>query len=413
MPLYQAYLDPIAARQDTLVEELLTLAAINSGSQNLDGLDRMATRLAELFAPLGGEQRLIELKPYQVVNKRGELEDRALGRALSIRKRPEAPLRIFLGGHMDTVFGIEHAFQACRWLDEQTLNGPGVADLKGGLLVMLTALQALEQSPWAENIGWEVLINPDEEIGSPGSAPLLLDAAKRNHLGLVYEPSLPDGSLAGARKGSGNFSVVARGRAAHAGRDHAAGRNAIALLAEFITAIDALNGRREGVTVNVGYVEGGGPVNIVPDLAIARFNVRIAAPEDEAWFLGEARQLVERLNGREGYAFELHGHFNRKPKILSQSNLRLFELLRDCGETLGFSLSWKPTGGCCDGNNLAAAGLPNVDNLGVRGGKIHSDQEFMLKDSLTERAQLSALLMMKLASGEIAWSEKVPGDIRE
>lgn len=404
MTRYIPYLDGIAADEAANVATLLELAAINSGSQNLAGLARMCERLATLFAPLGGDVEILELPTYQVVNRQGELEERALGRALRIRKRPDAPLKVFLGGHMDTVFGADHPFQDSRWLDENTLNGPGVADLKGGLLVMRSALMALERSPWAANIGWEILINPDEEIGSPGSAPLLLEAAKRNHLGLVYEPSLPDGSLAGARKGSGNFSVVVRGRAAHAGRDHAAGRNAIRLLADFITAIDDLNGKRADVTINVGFVEGGGPVNIVPDLAVGKFNVRIARPEDEAWFLGEADRILAELNRREGYSLALHGHFNRKPKILSPGNVRLFEVLRDCGNELGFALSWKPTGGCCDGNNLAAAGLPNVDNLGVRGGKIHSADEFMLRDSLTERARLSALLMMKLASGELAWT---------
>src|SRR3989304_2280040 len=123
-----------------------------------------------------------------------------LGNALSIRKRSTAPLRIFLGAHMDTVYPADHPFQKAVRVDQNTLRGPGVADSKGGLVVMLKALEALERSPYAQSVGWEVLINPDEELGSPGSAPLLAQAAKNTHLGLVFEPPLPDGALVGARK---------------------------------------------------------------------------------------------------------------------------------------------------------------------------------------------------------------------
>ena len=182
---------------------------------------------------------------------------------------------------MDTVFAADHAFQHYQYVDDNCVNGPGVADMKGGLLVMLTALQALELSPNATNLGWEVLINADEEIGSIGSAPLLHDSALRNHLGLIYEPSMPDGTLAGARKGSGNFSLLIRGKAAHAGREHHLGRNAIAALATAMTALDNLNQHSDNITVNLGRIVGGGAVNVVPDLAICHFNVRTVTHEDQ------------------------------------------------------------------------------------------------------------------------------------
>jgi glutamate carboxypeptidase len=276
-----------------------------------------------------------------------------------------------------------------------------VADLKGGLVVMLTALQALERSPYAEKVGWEVLLNPDEEIGSPGSAPLLEQSARRNHLGLVYEPALADGTLAGARKGSGNFTAVVRGKAAHAGREHHLGRNAIVALADFVGALDALNGRRPGVTVNPGRIEGGGPLNVVPDLAIVRFNVRVADAEQQTWVDQELQRLGAAIDAREGISLALRGRFGRPPKVLTSANLALFEMLAGCGAELGVGIRWQSTGGCCDGNNLAAAGLPNVDTLGVCGGRIHSSREFVLLDSLTERARLSALFLMKLGAGEL------------
>ncbi|HUR41384.1 MAG TPA: hydrolase [Verrucomicrobiae bacterium] len=400
---YQSHLDWISAQVPAQRDELLRLSNINSGSYNAAGVDRVADRVAELFTPLGANAERIELPAHRVTNDRGEAVSNAVGRALRLRRRPEAKLRIFLAGHLDTVFSEKHPFQAARVVNDDTLNGPGVADLKGGLLVMLLALSALERSPWKDAIGWEVLFNPDEEIGSEGSAPLFKDAAGRHDIGLVFEPSFPDGNLAGARKGSGNFDVIVQGRAAHAGREPHLGRNAIRAAADCVQAIDQLNGKRDGVTLNVGYVHGGGPTNIVPDRCIVKFNVRTERPDDERWLHEELDRVLAAARQREGIQLELRGSFTRTPKVLTPAIERLAGMIGDCGRQLGLELAFKPTGGCCDGNNLAAAGLPNIDNLGVVGGEIHSDREFMRVSSIGERAQLSALLMLRLASGDLEW----------
>ena len=221
-------------------------------------------------------------------------------------------------------------------------------------------------------------------------------------LGLVFEPSLPDGTLVSARKGSGNFTIVARGRAAHAGRDFDKGRNAIVHLAEAISQIFALNGIRESVTINPAKIEGGGALNVVPDLAIMKFNVRMGDESEQKWLQSEIGKIIAELNKKEGLQLELHGGFTRPPKIITPAIKKLQQMIEECGNDLGHKISWKATGGCCDGNNLAAAGLANIDTLGVRGDNIHSDQEYMLIESLTERAKLSALLLMKIASGEVA-----------
>lgn len=385
-------------------DELLRLSNLNSGSFNAAGVDACAARLRELFSPLEAEAESLAVAPFRYTDDRGEWRERPLGHALRLRKRPDAPLRVFLCGHLDTVFGAEHPFQIAAASGDDRLHGPGVADLKGGLLTLFLALSALEQSPQRERIGWEVLFNPDEEIGSQGSAPLLAEAARRNHFGLVYEPAYADGGLAGERKGSGNFDIVVRGRAAHAGRNPEDGRNAIAAAAELATALHGINGRRDGLTLNVGYVHGGGPLNIVPERCVLKFNVRTSRHEDEAWLLHAAQQLLDRAGGREGYAFELRGGFTRPPKPVGAGTARLQQLLGECGRTLGLDLQFRPTGGCCDGNNLAAHGLANVDNLGVVGGEIHSDREWMRVSSLAERAKLSATLLLKLAAGELAWT---------
>lgn len=394
----------IEAALPRLRAELIELAAINSGSFNAPGVEAVARRLQALFAPLGAVSEWIDVAPYRSTDDRGEWRERPLGRALRLRQRPDAPLRVFLGGHLDTVFAADHPFQNVTTTGEDTLNGPGVADLKGGLLTMWAALSALEAHPQRERIGWEVLFNPDEEIGSRGSAPLLAEAAGRNHFGLVFEPAYADGGMAGARKGSGNFDLVVRGRAAHAGRNPEDGRNAIALAAELALALQGLNGRREGLTLNVGYVHGGGALNIVPDLSILKFNVRTSQSSDEDWLRETVDGLLDLARRREGYALELRGGFTRPPKPVTPAISQLQGLLADCGRRVGVDLSFRPTGGCCDGNNLAAHGLPNVDTLGVVGGEIHSDREWMRVSSLAERGAVSALLLTRLAGGELSWN---------
>ncbi|MES0364133.1 MAG: hydrolase, partial [Desulfobacteria bacterium] len=303
-------------------QALIALANINSGTFNIAGLDKILDKLSDLLKPLGGEQETISLEPLKQVGARGEIEEVPLGKVLRIRKHPEASMQVFLGVHMDTVFPIDSPFQKTVRVGDNTLNGPGVADAKGGLVILMTVLEALERSPWAGNIGWEILINPDEEVGSPGSAALLEESAERNHLGLIFEPTFPDGSLAAKRKGTGSFTAVARGKAAHAGRDPQLGRNAIRAMADFIQAIDDLNGQRNGITINAGFIQGGGPVNIVPDLAILKFNVRFALPGDENWVQKELDKAARSINVLDGLSLELHGQFFRQPKILSKANHR-------------------------------------------------------------------------------------------
>ncbi|MBB5519506.1 hydrolase [Amphiplicatus metriothermophilus] len=375
--------------------------AINSGSRNLEGLAAMRAALAEAFAALGAAPEAVPARPYEVVTESGEIVKETVGDCLRLVKRPQAPVRVLLAGHMDTVFGADHPFQSDRYLDEDVLNAPGGADMKGGLLVMLYALRAVENSPLAERIGYEVVINADEEIGSHGSAHILTDAARRAHFACVYEPALADGTLAGARKGSGNFAAVFTGRSAHAGREHHLGRNAVVAAAEFMTRIDALSGRREGLTVNVARLDGGGPDNVVPDRAVARFNVRVEQPEDAEWFLREAERLIAEIDARAGYGARLHGGFGRPPKPMTPRLQAFFEALKGVGAELGLDIAWKPTGGCCDGNNIAAAGIPVIDTLGVRGANIHSAEEYVRLDSLEERAKLSALLLLRVAAGDI------------
>jgi glutamate carboxypeptidase len=393
-----AFLD---GKRGEMTAQLRAWCAINTGTSNLAGLQSMHAMLREAFSELGAEVEAAPSAPHEIVTASGDIERRRLGDCLRIAMRPQAPVRVLLAGHMDTVFPADHPFQTDRLFDADTLNAPGGADMKGGLLVMLYALKAVERSRFADRIGYEVVINADEEIGSPGSSDLMREAAGRAQFACVYEPAMADGTLAGARKGSGNFSAAFTGRAAHAGRDIQEGRNAVVAAARFAAAVDKLSGERPGLTVNVAKIDGGGPNNVVPDRAVVRFNARVNRREDADWFMREVAGLIAAANRNDGVGAQLHGSFARPPKPMTPQLEAFFRALKEIGVELGLDIGWKATGGVCDGNNIAAAGVPVIDTLGARGGAIHSADEFVKLDSLEERAKLSALLLLRIAAGDI------------
>ncbi len=402
--VYTPYLKSLEGHSELAISSISEWALIHSGSTNLHGLAQMADIIFKAFSPLAKTAEKINLKPYTQINSLGLPFAQPLGQALRFRQRPEADNQIFLGIHMDVVYG-KHAEQKSiipvQRSEENILQGSGTADAKGGIWIMLKALECLEASPFAKNLGWEVLINPDEEIGSPGSLPLLQEAAQRNQIGLLFEPALPNGSLVSDRKGSGNFTVVVHGRSAHAGRNPQDGRNAIVTLSDFITALGRLEDLAPEITVNMGHIEGGGPLNQVPALAIGRFNVRVQDEDKQKMFEGYLQAILSELNLRDGISVELHGSFTSPPKSMHTPHRELLHALATCGKELGLDLHWHSSGGVCDGNKLAAAGLANIDSLGARGGNLHSDEEFMCIDSLAERSKLVALFLMKLGNGEL------------
>lgn len=386
---------------EPMLDQVQAWTAVNSGSRNLAGLARMAEIYADAFAALPGELRLLDPEPVEAMRADGRLEPLAHGRNLHLKVRAEAPVQLLFTGHMDTVYGADHPFQAVEWREEGVLGGPGVADMKGGIAVMLAALKAVEGSGDARSFGYEVVINSDEEVGSAGSASLIAEAAQGKRAALTYEPSaLPDGTLAGARPGSGNFSIFVHGRSAHAGRNPEEGRNAIVAAADLALRLAKAKGPR--LSVNPARIEGGSPNNVVPDHAVLRVNMRPATAEDQRRGQSHLDAAVAMVAAEHEVEVRVHGGFARPPKPLDAAAERLFELVKSCGADLGQEISWRPSGGVCDGNNIAACGVPVVDTMGVRGGAIHSPDEYLIVDSLVERAQLSALTILRLASGATA-----------
>lgn len=369
---------------------LIRWAEINSGSEHLAGLDRMRVALAEEFGTLPGgtaEHVALENTP---------------ARALRVRMRPGAAKQILLSGHFDTVYGADDPFQRCTLLDERTLRGPGVADMKGGLVVMLAALREFEKSPAAAGLGYEVLLTPDEETGSFGSAALFAaaGASKRFALALVFEPARPNGDIVQSRKGTGNFVATCHGRAAHAASPTRAGRNAIAALAEFLVAAHRVPDELPGVMLNIGNIRGGGPAtNVVPDFAEAKLDVRITRAGDREPLLNRLHELAVPINAREGFRLEITGAFNRPPKESGPVEAAALALLHEAACDVGLpAFTAIHTGGASDGNNLAAAGLPNLDGLGPIGDRLHSAEEFVVLPTLAERARLMARFLEKFAA---------------
>ncbi|MFM6931464.1 MAG: hydrolase [Novosphingobium sp.] len=375
--------------------------AINSGTSNLAGLAMLSAELTAALALLPGTVRRVDGATAPHIDAEGRECERQFGHHLVLSVRPGANRRVLLTGHMDTVFAADHSFQTLKWLDDGTLNGPGVADMKGGIAVMLAALSAFETTPGASQIGYDVLLNADEEVGSPSSAPLIAELAAGKLAALTFEPAaLPDGTLAGERAGSGNYSLIIHGRSAHAGRNPQDGRNAIVAAAALVLALKALDS--EGLRVNPARIDGGSANNVVPDLAVVRFNIRPLSSADAVGFEAALEDLIATIAAEHDVAVHRHGGLSRPPKPMDIPARRLFDLVRDCGAALGQDIRWQASSGVCDGNNIAACGVPVVDTLGVRGGAIHSPDEYLIVASLAERAALSSLILSRLADGAMS-----------
>lgn len=368
--------------------------AINSGSNSLAGLARMLAALRDHATQVfpGAAVAALELPE-------------TTAQALSVRMRPNAPLQVLLSGHYDTVFDAEDPFQTCRWLDADTLNAPGAADMKGGLVTLFAALAAFEQTPAAAagRLGWQVLLNPDEEIGSHGVKPLFARAAHEHDFALIFEPARPNGSLVRSRMGVGGGVVTCRGRAAHAAKIPNDGRNAIVALAEFIVAASRLPEEMPGVLLTVGNIRGGGAAtNVVPDFAQSEIDLRVTRMDQVEPLLARLRALAAPINARDGLRLEVEARINRLPKECGPAEETAFAAWQAHATALGLGpLDWVHTGGGSDGNLLSTYGLPNLDGLGPLGDGLHSAREFCRVSTIAPRAQLAALFLERLARGDI------------
>jgi glutamate carboxypeptidase len=291
---------------------------------------------------------------------------------------------ILILAHMDTVFPIGTLEKMPFYEKDGKVFGPGVSDMKGGIVVALKALSmAIEIGCMTHPV--TALFTPDEEIGSGNSRELIERLASEATLVLVLEPGMADGSVKTWRKGVGEFTIIVRGRAAHAGGDHEKGLNAIEEIAHQVLAIQKLTDYTKGTTLNVGMIRGGIASNVVPDEAIVEVDLRVMQPA-EAERIGCAMQALKPI--MEGTSIVVTGGLNRPPMPFNDIIKATFEKVKCIASRTNINLMASGTGGASDANFVAALGIPVLDGLGPAGGEYHSEREFLFKDSLLERANL-------------------------
>jgi len=367
--------------------DLETLVNIDSGTYTPGGVARVAEELAPRFAALGFA---VETQP-----------GRELGPQLVARRQGPGRAKLVIVGHMDTVFPDGEAQRRPFALRDGRAYGPGVFDMKSGLLVGLYALRILEEAGEAPYSELTFICNSDEEIGSPESHDLIAAIARDADAVLVLEPTSDVERVTVARKGVGLYRLTVRGRAAHAGVEPRRGRSAIVELAHRTLALHALNGAIPGVTINVGVVAGGERPNVVADHATAEIDIRAADPAGVA-AIHEALRRVAAADARHVPDTEttLSGEMRHQPFTQSERSARVFALAQAEAEALGQTLRGEPTGGASDGNTAAALGVATLDGLGPAGGLAHNPGEFITVASVAPRIALLAGLLRRLDTGE-------------
>jgi glutamate carboxypeptidase len=379
-----------------MADELVAWVAIPTGRGHVAGLHAQRAALGHRLRALGAVTRDVHcdarpdwIDPPWSAGGAGQEVD------VLVAEHAGPGPRLLFCGHFDTVHDPSSSFRELRPIGGGRASGPGCADMKGGLVIALAALEAIRDA--GIPLAWTFVLVPDEESGSYGSARALREAAPGHAAGLVFEPAGEGDSLVVERMGAGQFMLEAFGRAAHAGRDYAKGVSAVRALSRAVLAAEAIADPAAGRIVNVGPLQGGAATNIVPDHARAWGNLRFARPEDEA-AIGAALDAV--AEGEDGAVprVRVRRIAGRPAKPLTPAVERLAAIARGASEDLGRALPFGRTGGVCDGNNLQAAGLPTIDTLGVRGGNLHREDEWVDLDGLVDRAQLAALAALRIAA---------------
>lgn len=359
---------------DHYIEELKTLVNVDCGTQTLEGVARVADIIESLWQREGWHTEQVNLGDN-------------VGPGVFVSNKPQAEqFDVLLVGHLDTVFPAGTV--ACRPMrqDATRLYGPGVSDMKSGLLNILWAMRGLDAED-KERLAIAVAMNPDEETGSVWSHEWIGELAKRSRCVLVCEAARADGSLVKARKGMAGYHLTFSGVAAHAGNEPEKGRSAITALARSILAINDLADLDKGTTLNVGVIHGGSAANVVAESAVAELDVRF-------WENDEYDRVHHALNALcekgffEGVTTSLT-RVNHKPAMAaSEATQALMKQVEAAGREEGIPITWQAVGGGSDANHTAALGIPTLDGLGPVGAGFHSPTEWLDIASIEPRIRL-------------------------
>ncbi len=375
----------VAARYARYVGDLASLVGIDCGSYTPAGVNRVANTVSGTLKELGAAVERISHSPTEGERQLGDL---VIGRL------PGSGPRLLLIGHMDTVFEPGTAAERPFKVDGDRATGPGVSDMKGGLLAGLHALGALRSLDRTPSVTF--VANPDEEIGSPFSTSHIRELVAEHDAALVLECARANGDIVSARKGIADYEVTITGRAAHAGVEPEKGRSAILEAAHLVLALHALNGRWPSATVNAGVIEGGSRPNVVAASCRMEVDVRAASASEFEMAAAELEGIVTRPT-IEGVSATLRRAAFHPPMERTPGNARLAKLAIAIAAELGFELRDALTGGASDANTTTAAGLPTLDGLGPVGGDDHSPDEWLDLSSVVPRTTLLATLIDRAA----------------
>lgn len=388
----------VVSRKDALLTDLKRHVRLATGGFHEDAIEETRTLLTTRLVGLGAAHRELAPAPKPDWLSGGGAGQDGYAPATSVcdRTAGRAGARVLIAGHMDTVHDPQGPFQELSVsADGKAAVGPGCVDMKGGLVIAVAALEVLEEV--GAPASWSFLLNADEETGSYHSEAAIREASKAHDFGLALEPAMPDGGLAVERAGSGQFLIETRGRAAHAGRDFTRGVSAVTKLAECVLAASRMPRPDRGMIVNIGPLRGGAATNAVPDSAAAWGNVRFPDQRcaDELGAMLDA--LATHPDAMPGVS--VRRSFHRPAKPLTTPTEALALRAREAAEDLGQTLPFGRTGGVCDGNIMQDAGLPTIDTVGVRGGGLHTPEEWIDLTSLVERCQMLAVLIARISAG--------------
>lgn len=360
---------------------LKLLVETESPSHDKGAVDRVGAIVAEEARRLGAQVDVIPNK---------ETGDHILSRFASPSPagRGVRGEGILILCHMDTVFPLGTIHKTPYHEDGNKIFGPGALDMKAGIVIALAAIEEAQKSGLNRPV--TLLCTSDEEIGSHTSRELIESLAKESALVLVMEGALLDGSLKTWRKGVGEFWVKTKGRAAHSGGDHQAGRNAIEEMAHQVIAIQKLTDYSKQTTLNVGVIQGGTVSNVVPEEAIIQVDVRVMQPGEWERLESEINKLKPVLDGT---SIEITGGLNRPPMPFDEKMKATFEKAKSIAEGIGMNLTAGGTGGASDGNFVAPLGIPLLDGMGAVGEGYHSEREYIFMESLEQKAKLIATLI--------------------
>lgn len=371
----------LTARQDEMIASVREVVVRESPTRDKPACDELCAHLAGEFTCLGGEIRI-----HQQNVAGNHLQVNFTGTS---RRSP-----LLLLGHFDTVYDAG-TLQKMPWREERgRLYGPGVFDMKSGIVQMMFALWALRETSGGMPRPVKVLLVSDEEMGSASSRAITEKLARQCAAVLVCEPSGPGGALKTARKGVGSFTLKVTGKPAHSGLDFEKGQSAIVELAHQIQAISRLTDLERGVTLNVGAIRGGTRTNVVAGEAVAELDLRVVHKDHGAEMERRVRELRP-VNPR--CKLEIEGGINRPPLERTKHVAALFELARKTARDLGFGLREVAVGGGSDGNFTAGIGIPTLDGLGAVGDGAHAAHEHVIAAELPRRAALLAGLIQAIA----------------